>query len=149
MSQTRRFTHPVAWAALFSGALLPGCTTGSAPTGAGTGTGTAQQGVEVCPTTPAPALFKNALCVCDDLHLVGASVSTHQTGSSAASIGVNGNAYLVGENNVAGDFTARGGISGVGNLKTSGDIRTAGLFADERAGARHPGGRDPKPEARP
>lgn len=122
MSQCRQFVRPVARAAALVGALLPGCTSHGPTLGA------TQQGVLTCPTTPAPKLFDNALCVCTDLHLVGSAVSTRQVGAKAASVGVNGLAHLVGDSRVEGDFVAKAGLAGVGDLSTTGDIRTAGGF---------------------
>ena len=123
MSQSRSFVNPIALATIVAGALLPGCSTKQADD-----PGVAQHGVLVCPATPAPALFDNALYLCDDLHLVGSALNTKKVGNKLASVGVNGSVALVGENHVDGDFIAKTAIHGTGDLAVSGDLRTAGSF---------------------
>jgi hypothetical protein len=85
-----------------------------------------------CGTTPAPALFEHALCLCEDFLDVG--LARIGPGRDPASIAVNGRSASVSRTVIEGDFIAHGGLDAVadfevrGNLASSEDIDWVGLL---------------------
>jgi hypothetical protein len=88
------------------------------------GTTGSQQAVSPCPPTPAPTVFQNALCLCQDFDSVGASIAAHGANGQAASVGVNGRSNVVGLDSVDGSWAAYGGMSGTGRVHVNGDLVT-------------------------
>jgi hypothetical protein len=77
-----------------------------------------------CGTTPAPALFEHALCLCGDYLDVGrAKIGP---GRDPASIAVNGRSRTVSYTAVEGDFIAYGGLEATADLNVRGDLESAG-----------------------
>jgi hypothetical protein len=103
---------------------LGGCTLGqSADPGA------TQAAVSSCPPSPAPQLFQNALCLCQDFANVGTALIAHGTNGAPATIGVNGRSLIVGDDSVDGSWISYQGLSGTGALSTGGDVVTTGDVA--------------------
>ncbi len=84
----------------------------------------AQLATPLCQARDAKSAFgNNAVCVCEDLNLVGSSFVARGAG---ANVGVNGVSHVVGRHDVGGSLVAMKGISGVGQLTTGADLSTAG-----------------------
>jgi hypothetical protein len=88
-----------------------------------------------CWTSPAPSLFPNALCLCNDLGDVGALRIDPGDGQTAATFGANGTVRLINDSHVNGSFTAYKGLWAAGNVEirddmtSTGDIGVAGRLA--------------------
>ncbi|HEX4461682.1 MAG TPA: hypothetical protein VIA18_27065, partial [Polyangia bacterium] len=80
----------------------------------------------VCPPSPAPQLFTNAICLCDDFADVGAALVAHGSTGAPASVGVNGHSLVVGADQIDGDFVSAAGVSGTGSLDVGGNLATTG-----------------------
>lgn len=81
----------------------------------------ARQAIVSCPSTPAPKVFTNALCLCGDYAAVGGGAWVHGGAS-----GINGAMDVVGHHEFGGDVVAWGGVSGVGELAVAGSLSTTG-----------------------
>lgn len=97
--------------------LVTGC--GLVPGGGGL----AQRRAKIvsCPTTPAPKVFSQALCLCGDYRAVGKGLWV-----KGASAGVNGRVEVVGQHTFESDLVSYGGVTGVGTLSVGGDLTSAG-----------------------
>lgn len=81
----------------------------------------------VCDAADAKAAFgTHALCVCDDLDLVGKGMVVRAMTNVPANVGVNGTSWVVGVHEIGGSLIAMEGIRGVGDLTTHGNFSTAG-----------------------
>lgn len=108
--------------------LAVGCGTGPG-TSARQRTGAARAALTVAPnqvscTSPAAKTFTAALCVCEDLDLVGHSVWVTSSDAKDAPAGVNGVTHVVGDTTFASGLAAWGGVSGAGTLDVGGDLVT-------------------------
>ncbi|MEW5741512.1 MAG: hypothetical protein AB1938_21510 [Myxococcota bacterium] len=74
--------------------------------------------------SPAPRVFNSALCLCEDLHLVGRGLLVTSSDPLDAPVGVNGVTHVVGETNFVSGLVSWGGISGTGDLTVGLDAVT-------------------------
>lgn len=78
----------------------------------------------LCQGADAKAAFgSNAVCVCNDLNLVGAGFLA-KSNASPANVGVNGQAMVVGQYDIGGSLIAMKGVTGVGDVRTGGSLST-------------------------
>ncbi|GMU63002.1 MAG: hypothetical protein AMXMBFR34_47650 [Myxococcaceae bacterium] len=75
-------------------------------------------------STPAPRLLNSALCLCEDLHLVGRGVLVTSSDPLDAPVGVNGVTHVVGQTHFVSGLVSWGGISGTGDLTVGLDAVT-------------------------
>lgn len=115
---------------LFAGVVMVavGCGTGPGPASKAR-PAAARAAITVAPNavscgSPAPAAFGAALCLCDDLDLVGRGVFVTSSDPLAAPAGVNGVTHVVGETTFHGGLVSWGGVSGAGTLDVGGDLVT-------------------------
>lgn len=113
---------------LFAGLVLAGCgvldaqSNGDPPGGAPDSPAN-----PLCAASDAKAAFgTNAVCVCEDLDLLGKGFIAKPTGEAPANVGVNGTSWIVGVHEIGGSLIAMKGIAGVGDLTTHGNFSTAG-----------------------
>ena len=104
---------------------LGGCIAGAGGNGAAP-SGSVRAATTACPPSPAPQLFADALCLCEDFANVGTALVAHGANGTPAAIGVNGRTLLVGDNATDGAWSAYGGLGGTGTLLASGDVTTTG-----------------------
>lgn len=126
-------THLLVVVASLSLVTLAGCSIQSAGPDNGKVAGAANGGSVTAPTfasfapeapisapapqthcSPAPALVRNALCVCGSLQPSGALVTESRVDGQAANVGVNGS------------FTASGGSRVAGSMRVGGELNTSG-----------------------
>jgi hypothetical protein len=105
--------------------LLAGCLGGAnGPGSNGGGTNGSNGSLQSCPTSPAPAIFTNALCLCRDFVDVGYL----EVGASAApgnpSVGVNGVTRFANGARIAGGWAAFGGAEDAGDSRIGGNFVT-------------------------
>lgn len=87
---------------------------------------------EQCKESPAPAVFGNALCVCNDFKDVGNLIVGKGADGSLGSVGVNGTTRLVNNTKVEGAWASSKAINAIGNvnigrsLYTPSDLEVAG-----------------------
>jgi hypothetical protein len=99
-------------------------TSGSAPTSGGA--------ASACTPSSPGVLFGNALCLCGSLHDVGNLVVDGAAPGASASVGVDGISRLANHTDIAGSFSAYGGLSDAGDtvvhhdLLSSADVAIAG-----------------------
>jgi hypothetical protein len=74
--------------------------------------------------SPAPQAFGAALCVCEDLHLVGHGVLVTSSDALDAPVGVNGVTHVVGETHFGSGLVSWGGVTGAGTLEVGRDVVT-------------------------
>lgn len=87
----------------------------------------AQLASPLCQAKDAKSAFgSNAVCVCDDLELVGAGFVARGVG---ANVGVNGVSHVVGLHDIGGSLIAMKGITGVGQVSTGANLSTTGDIA--------------------
>jgi hypothetical protein len=79
---------------------------------------------QACPSTPAPALFTNGMCICEDFDSVGDLIVRASGSGAKAHVGVNGVTNLVGTPRIDGSMVAYRGLSGVGEAQVTGDLAT-------------------------
>lgn len=92
-------------------------------------TGAARAALTVAPnqvscSSPAAKTFTAALCVCEDLDLVGHSVWVTSSDAKDAPAGVNGVTHVVGDTTFASGLVSWGGVTGAGTLDVGGDLVT-------------------------
>lgn len=81
----------------------------------------------ICDASDAKAAFgTNAVCVCEDLNLVGKGFVARAMADAPANVGVNGTSWIIGVHDIGGSLIAMKGIGGVGKLTTQGNFSTAG-----------------------
>ena len=81
----------------------------------------------ICDATDAKAAFgTNAVCVCEDLNLVGKGFVARAMVDAPANVGVNGKSWVIGVHEIGGSLIAMKGIGGIGKLTTQGNFSTAG-----------------------
>jgi len=87
----------------------------------------AQLASPLCQAKDAKAAFgSNAVCVCEDLNLVGAGFLAR---GAQANVGVNGTSHVVGLHDIGGSLIAMKGITGVGEVRTGASLSTTGDVA--------------------
>ncbi len=102
--------------------------------------GVAKAAITVAPnpvscSSPARAAFDAALCVCEDLDLVGQGVFVGSSDGLATATGVNGTTHVVGTHKFAGDLLSWRSIDGTGtllvrdNATTTGDLNGTGTVS--------------------
>jgi len=79
---------------------------------------------QVSCTSPAPRAFQAALCVCEDLDLVGHGMLVTSSDALASPVGVNGVTHVTGETRFASGLSTWGGVTGAGDLEVGGDLVT-------------------------
>ncbi|MBK7861531.1 MAG: hypothetical protein IPJ65_23535 [Archangiaceae bacterium] len=91
----------------------------------------AQLASPLCQAKDAKAAFgTNAVCVCEDLALVGAGLLARSpNGGTPANVGVNGVSQVVGRHEIGGSLISMRGITGVGEVVTGADLSTTGDVA--------------------
>ncbi|MBX7114127.1 MAG: hypothetical protein K1X64_07305 [Myxococcaceae bacterium] len=89
----------------------------------------------LCDATDANKAFGAAVCVCEDMELVGAGLVAHSSSGATANVGINGVGHVVGHHDVSGSLVAMGGLTGTGrvdvgeNLATTKDIEGVGAVS--------------------
>jgi hypothetical protein len=120
-------TRRVAW--LSAVVLAVGCGTGAGKSSSRQRSGAARAALTVAPnpvscSSPAAKTFTAALCVCEDLDLVGRGVWVTSSDAKEAPAGVNGVTHVVGETTFASGLASWGGVTGAGTLDVGGDLVT-------------------------
>lgn len=92
-------------------------------------TGAARAAITVVPntvscTSPAATTFRSALCVCEDLDLVGHGVWVTSSDAREAPAGVNGVTHVVGDTTFGSGLSSWGGVTGAGTLEVGGALVT-------------------------
>lgn len=87
---------------------------------------------EKCEESPAPAVFGNALCVCNDFADVGNLIVGKGADGSLGSVGINGTTKIINNTKVEGAWASSKAIRAIGNMNvgrslyTPSDLEVAG-----------------------
>lgn len=79
---------------------------------------------EKCEESPAPAVFGNALCVCNDFKDVGNLIVGKGADGSLGSVGVNGTTKIINNTKVEGAWASSKAIHAIGNLNVGRSLYT-------------------------
>ena len=88
--------------------------------------GTKTPNLPKCKPKTAPALFKNALCVCGDLKDVGALLVREGPDKETPSMGVNGVMKVINHSGIDGSLVAYKGLEAIANIDVRDHLKSVG-----------------------
>ncbi len=80
----------------------------------------------LCPSSPANAVFNNAVCVCEDFQDVGQSILLESAEGSSATFAVNGKSNITGLMTLNGSLVSYQGLFGTGQLHVRDSVTSNG-----------------------